>query len=119
MLVVDDNSDAADLLAHALQLAGHEVRVTADGPSALQAASDFDPEVAILDIGLPGMDGYELASRLRAERGAGLRLVALSGFGQDSDRRRSQDAGFLEHLVKPADLDRVYAIVAGNDTAKP
>lgn len=114
VLVVDDNRDAADLLGHALQLAGHEVRIAEDGPSALEACSELDPELAILDIGLPGMDGYELASRLRAARGAGLRLVALSGFGQESDKRRSREAGFEEHLVKPVNIDRVYAIVAGD-----
>lgn len=113
VLVVDDNLDAADLFAEALRAAGHEVRAAYDGPSGLQAAEALVPEVAFIDIGLPLMDGYEVAQRLR-EAGAGRRLylVAVTGYGQESDRERSRAAGFDLHLVKPVDLDRVLAIAA-------
>jgi PAS domain S-box-containing protein len=102
ILVVDDNADAAESLAMLLSLDGHEVRTALDGGAALATARDFLPEVALLDIGLPGMDGYELAAALRAEPAlAGLRLVALTGYGQPEDRARSQAAGFDLHVVKP------------------
>jgi len=111
VLVVDDNADAAALLAESLSLRGHQVRVASDGPAALAALSDFVPVVAVLDIGLPGMDGYELAAHLRADgRLSGLRLVAVTGYGQVADRVRAGDSGFDAHLVKPVDiedLDRV------------
>ncbi|HEX2164048.1 MAG TPA: ATP-binding protein, partial [Thermoanaerobaculia bacterium] len=111
LLVVDDNRDAAEMLAHALRHLGHEVRVALDGPSALALLSTFPADAAILDLGLPVMDGYELAERLRAdERTAGLRLIALTGYGRPDDQERSRAAGFEGHLVKPANaktLDRV------------
>jgi CheY-like chemotaxis protein len=115
-LVVDDNLDAADLFAEALRAEGHDVRTAYDGPGGLLAAEGFDPEVAFVDIGLPVMDGYELARRLReAKAGGRLFLVAITGYGQDSDRARSRAAGFDLHLVKPVDLDRVLAIAAGRE----
>ncbi len=102
VLVVDDNADAADTLAALLHGRGHAVRVARDGDAALLAAREFGPEVVLLDIGLPGMDGYAVARALRAAPGGGgLRLVALTGYGRDEDRRRSSEAGFDEHLVKP------------------
>ncbi|MCP3103995.1 ATP-binding protein [Myxococcus sp. K15C18031901] len=104
VLIVDDNRDAADVLAEALDLLGCETRVTYDGPSALQVAPDFQPELALLDIGLPVMDGYELARHLRRQRPQGLQLVAVTGYGQESDRQRSREAGFDAHLVKPIDF---------------
>ena len=108
VLVVDDNVDAADMLGEILRELGHEVRVAHDGPAALVAASDFEPHLALLDIGLPVMDGYELAERLRDLPGrAGLRLIALTGFGQESDRARALEAGFHEHFVKPVDIDQL------------
>jgi signal transduction histidine kinase/CheY-like chemotaxis protein len=103
VLVVDDNPDAADLLAEALEAFGYEVAVSHDGPGALLAARDFRPEVGILDIGLPVMDGYELGRRLREEVPE-ICLIALTGYGQEADRRRSHDAGFAAHLVKPVEL---------------
>jgi YD repeat-containing protein len=104
-LVVDDNRDAADLLAELLERAGFEVAVAYDGPGALTAIEAELPEVAILDLGLPGMDGYELAAALRADRRlARLRLVALSGYSADADRKRAERAGFDRHLVKPVNL---------------
>ena len=95
ILVVDDNEDAATLLADALELLGHETRIAHDSPRAIHAVKDFMPDVAFLDIGLPVMDGYELARRLRDEAGLeNLRLVAVSGYSQESDLRRSEEAGF-------------------------
>ncbi|WP_255203350.1 ATP-binding protein [Myxococcus sp. AM011] len=105
VLIVDDNRDAADVLAEALDMLGCETRVTYDGPSALQVAPSFRPELALLDIGLPVMDGYELARHLRTQRPeGGLQLVAVTGYGQESDRQRSKEAGFDAHLVKPIDF---------------
>ena len=110
ILLVDDNRDAAETLAAALDLGGHEVRVAFDGPGAIAIAREFKPQAALLDIGLPVMDGYELAEKLRGEPGlSGVRLVALTGYGQATDRQRSLAAGFSEHLVKPVELDVVLA----------
>ncbi len=104
VLIVDDNGDAAEMLALLVRAAGHQVLVAPDGPHALAAAAEFLPEVAILDIGLPVMDGYELAGRLREQLGARApRMVAVTGYGQEHDRERSAAAGFAEHLVKPVD----------------
>jgi PAS domain S-box-containing protein len=102
ILVVDDNRDAAGTLALLLRLEGHDVSVAHDGPTALEAASRQRPEVAFLDLAMPGMDGYELCRRLRAEPVlAGILLVALTGWGQEEDRRRSHQAGFDRHVIKP------------------
>ena len=108
MLVVDDNEDAAGLLAMALRDAGYRVEVAFDGAQALELLGGFAPQLAVLDIGLPVMDGYELAGRLR-ERVQGVRLIALTGYGQQHDRERSLRAGFDLHLVKPVDLDALLA----------
>jgi CheY-like chemotaxis protein len=108
VLVVDDNTDAADLLAEALGALGYTTRTAYDGPSALGAASAFCPDVALVDIGLPVMDGYELARRLRELLPARPpTLIAITGYGQASDRARSRTAGFAEHLVKPIMLEEV------------
>jgi signal transduction histidine kinase len=114
VLIVDDNPDVVEVLAELLRMSGHEVAVAHDAPEALRLAGPFQPEVAVLDIGLPVMDGYELARRLRLGDPA-LRLVALTGYGQAEDRARSRAAGFQEHLVKPIDGDVLLAVVA----AKP
>ena len=112
VLVVDDNRDAAELLAEALRERGHEPHVAFDGPSALALAAEVHPRVALLDLGLPVMDGYELARRLRASRDEReLVLVAVTGYGQEMDRRASTLAGFAEHLVKPVELERVCSTV--------
>jgi signal transduction histidine kinase/CheY-like chemotaxis protein len=112
VLVVDDNEDAAELLAEALRERGHEVAVAFDGPSALGLLARFSPRVALLDLGLPVMDGYELARRLRAlPAGPAMGLVAVTGYGQEPDRRASAQAGFDHHLVKPVDLDAVCDVV--------
>jgi signal transduction histidine kinase/DNA-binding response OmpR family regulator len=113
ILVVDDNEDAATLLADALDLLGHETRIAHDSPRAIHAVKDFTPDVAFLDIGLPVMDGYELGRRLREEAGLEkLRLVAVSGYGQESDLRRSQEAGFQDHLVKPVAQSKLESVLA-------
>jgi PAS domain S-box-containing protein len=113
ILVVDDNVDAAQSLATLLRLGGHEVRVTHDGPAALSEARAFVPEVVLLDIGMPGMDGYEVARRLRrAPETNGALLVAQTGWGQDEDHRRSREAGFAAHLVKPLDPDALEQLLA-------
>jgi signal transduction histidine kinase/ActR/RegA family two-component response regulator len=118
IMVVDDFHDSADSLAALLRLLGHEVRVAYDGPAALTIAEAFRPEAALLDIGMPGMDGIELATRLRRERPSGdLLLVALTGFGRDEDKRRSLEAGFDNHLVKPVDLAALNALLAEHAAA--
>ncbi len=102
ILVVDDNSDAADMLAILLEQLGHTICVANDGQAALALLDDNRPEVAVLDIGLPGMDGYELARRMRAHPlTQKTRLIALSGYGQSSDKELSAQAGFDAHMVKP------------------
>ncbi len=112
VLIVDDNTDAADMLATLFAFDGHDVRTAHSGPAALDAIRDFRPDVAFLDIGLPGMNGYELARRLRAEpQLEGMTLVALTGWGQDQDRRRSTEAGIDHHLTKPVDPDVVRDLV--------
>jgi CheY-like chemotaxis protein len=108
VLVVDDNPDAAELLSEVLSAIGHDVEVAFDGPRALELARTFLPDVALLDIGLPVMDGYELARRLR-DRADGLRLVAVTGYGQESDRQRAREAGFDAHIVKPVEFDALRA----------
>jgi CheY-like chemotaxis protein len=102
VLVVDDNKDAAESMSMLLELWGHEVRRAYDGPSALASARRWQPEAVFLDIGLPGMDGYEVAERLRElPKGEDTVLIAITGYGQEDDRRRSQRAGIDHHLVKP------------------
>jgi signal transduction histidine kinase/ActR/RegA family two-component response regulator len=113
ILLVDDNRDAADSTAQALREAGHEVRVAYDGPSALDVGGEMTPSLALLDIGLPVMDGYELARRLREQRpGAALKLVALTGYGQKADRENSRQAGFDAHLVKPVAMEELLTLVS-------
>jgi PAS domain S-box-containing protein len=119
VLVVDDNEDAAESLAMLLRLEGQEVRVAFNGPAALQVAREFRPQVAFLDIGMPGMDGYELARRMRSlPLLKGVVLVAQTGWGQEDDRRRSQQAGFHEHLVKPTDPAALRSLLVSLDTLK-
>ncbi len=113
VLIVDDNEDALVLLGEAIAAAGHDVRTALDGETALEIARAFHPEVGILDIGLPVMDGYELAERLRGELGTTkLRLIALTGYAQPSDRTKSATAGFDQHFVKPVDVRRLSDAIA-------
>lgn len=112
VLVVDDNRDAAESLADLVSVLGHASEVAFDGPSALERARAMRPEVVLCDIGLPGMDGYDVARALRAEYGPGLRLVAVSGYAQPEDVRRAAEAGFDAHLAKPPDpldIERLLA----------
>lgn len=111
-LVVDDNEDAAESIAAWLRAVGHDVRVAYDGPQALEIARRFTPEVALLDLGLPGMDGYEVGMRLR--RLMPLRLIAITGYGQERDRDRTREAGFECHLVKPVSPERVLEAMQGS-----
>jgi signal transduction histidine kinase/ActR/RegA family two-component response regulator len=104
VLVVDDNEDAAEALVSALEASGYAAMVAYDGPAALELATRVRPQAALLDIGLPVMDGYELGRRLRDQLGPDLKLVALTGYGQDRDRERSRSVGFDEHMVKPVEL---------------
>ena len=116
VLVVDDNVDAAQMLGSILELHGHQVSIAHDAEGALEAAASFVPDVALLDIGLPGVSGYELARQLRAAcRTRSLRLVAVTGWGQDDDRARAHAAGFDLHLTKPAEPADLLAAVGGGD----
>jgi CheY-like chemotaxis protein len=112
-LIVDDIRDTAATLAMLLELEGHEVHTAHDGPDALTAARTYRPEVIFLDIGLPGMDGYEVARRLREEEGTReAYLVAMTGYGQEEDRQRSYRAGFDRHLTKPVDPAELHVLLA-------
>ena len=113
VLVVDDNTDTVDSFSKLLKASGHNVRTAYDGPAAVQAALDYQPDIALLDIGLPGLDGYQVAKRIRQEPALkNIVLVALTGYGQDSDRQASSQAGFDHHLVKPARLEQLTQILA-------
>ncbi|HEY6237848.1 MAG TPA: ATP-binding protein, partial [Thermoplasmata archaeon] len=112
ILIVEDNEDARQMLKLLLTLAAHEVYDAPDAPSGLELAEAVEPEIALVDLGLPGIDGYEVARRLRARRGKDVYLIALSGYGQVDDRRRALDAGFDLHLVKPVDPARLSSLIA-------
>ena len=106
MLAVDDNHDAAQMLGHALSVLGCSAVVVHDGDAALASAAVFQPQVVLLDVGLPGIDGYEVARRLRQTcRDPALKIIAVTGYGLPSDRERSRAAGFDDHIVKPMSLD--------------
>jgi CheY-like chemotaxis protein len=107
ILVIEDNADSRDMLRSVLELDGHQVVVAADGREGLEVARSARPDVALIDIGLPGLDGYEVGRRIRNDRGVSVRLVALTGYGQAEDRRRSEAAGFDAHLVKPATPEQI------------
>jgi two-component system CheB/CheR fusion protein len=113
ILVVEDHPDAAATLVTLIRLWGHDVRAAHDGLSALEVAQAFSPDVVLLDIGLPGMDGWQVAERL-CQQPAPKRplLIAVTGYGQDADRRRSQEAGIDLHLVKPVDPDQLRRVLA-------
>ena len=113
VLVVDDNDDVAEMTAEMLKMYGHEAFTAADGPSALSAAARDQPDAVLLDLGLPGMHGLEVAAALRALPGVASALViAVSGYGRPEDRERSRLAGCEHHLVKPVDFDRLLALLA-------
>lgn len=113
VLVVDDNSDIVWTCSTLLRLSGFDVKTASDGPVALEVALAFRPEVVLLDIGLPGMSGYEVASRLRQEECCkDAMIVAVSGYGQEDDLRRSKEAGFDYHLVKPVDHELTLKLLS-------
>jgi signal transduction histidine kinase len=120
IMVVDDNLDAAQSLAALLKFLGAEVRVANDGVAALEALAPFRPAAVFLDLGMPGMDGFETARRMRAlPESRDMKIVALTGWGQDSDRRRTEAAGFNHHLVKPADISALQAVLSSLETGAP
>jgi CheY-like chemotaxis protein len=112
ILIVDDNRDGARSLGRLLKLLGAEAQVVHDGPAALQIIPSYAPTVVLLDIGMPGMDGYEVARRIRQQpAGRDLMLIALTGWGQEDDRRRTSQAGFDHHLLKPADIAALESLL--------
>jgi signal transduction histidine kinase len=120
ILVADDNDDAARSLALQLQMAGHDVRTAFDGVEALALADQFEPEVVLLDLGMPRLDGFETAREMRRRPwGAGTTLIALTGWGQPHDRQRTDDAGFDVHLVKPVSAEHLFQAIASGPTARP
>ena len=112
ILIADDNRDAADSLSMLLKLGGHDIKVARTGGEALVIANQFRPEVGIIDIGMPDMDGYEVAKRIRHEAwGERMTLIAVTGWGQADDKRRALAAGFDRHMTKPVDpeeLERAF-----------
>ncbi|MGH8284282.1 MAG: response regulator [Steroidobacteraceae bacterium] len=112
---MDDSADNAESLSQLLRAMQHETEIAFDGPSAVAAAERFTPDVVLLDIGLPGFDGYEVARRIRElPRGREVRLIAITGWGQDGDERRAWAAGFDAHLTKPVDPAALLSIVAAS-----
>jgi two-component system CheB/CheR fusion protein len=109
--VIEDNADAREALVTLLQIDGYAVQAAADGPEGLRLARDHRFDVALIDIGLPGLDGYEVAKQMRALGTPTPFLVALTGYGRPEDQRRAQEAGFDAHLVKPVDPDRLSALI--------
>jgi CheY-like chemotaxis protein len=111
VLIVDDNEDAASSLAMMLEVMGYEVRTAHDGLEAVRAADEFVPEVAVLDIGLPHLSGYDVARHIRGKQGRDVLLVAVTGWGTPDDVKRSQEAGFDHHFTKPADPERLRTML--------
>ena len=111
VLVVDDSVDSAETLGELLRIWGHDVRLAHDGPGAIEAAREYRPEVILLDIGLPGMDGFAVARQLKTEGLQTRMLVALTGYGEQTDKQRSQQAGFHHHLVKPVDPEALQKLI--------
>ncbi|MBH2010612.1 MAG: response regulator [Xanthomonadaceae bacterium] len=120
VLVVDDNVDGAESLAAVLEIEGHQISIAYDGHQAVRQATQWRPDVVLLDIGLPGMDGYQVARALRgAAATSEITLIALTGYGQPEDVERAKAAGFDHHLVKPIDLDVVTGLVASVQPVGP
>jgi len=112
ILIIEDNADARDALRMLLELDGHTVEAVEEGQQALEVARANDPDIALVDIGLPGIDGYEIARRVRARDTRRPVLIALTGYGQPEDRRRATDAGFDDMLVKPVDPTALTNLIA-------
>ena len=119
VFVVDDNRDAADTLGMFLSLEGYEVRIAYDGDEAIREADDFRPEIALLDIGLPGKDGYEVARHMRREQHGDLMLIAVTGYASDEDVARAREAGFDHHFGKPASLPALLEKIQGRFGGRP
>jgi DNA-binding response OmpR family regulator len=111
VLIVDDNQDAADSLAMLLGVRGDEVRIAYDGSQALEVERDFTPDVVLLDIGLPAISGYDVAHRIRQKRGDSVLIVAITGWGQEKDLRRAEEAGIDQHFTKPVDFEALVALL--------
>lgn len=117
ILVVDDNEDAAWLLAEALRMLGHDVQVAHDGRAALELTRTWSPDIACLDLGLPGIDGYELGRELR-RRAAPPYLFAITGYSQPADRERTKNVGFAAHFIKPVTLRQIQSAIDALDAAR-
>jgi len=112
VLVVDDNADAAHSLDMILKFSGHQTRVALDGTEGLKIAQDFHPEIVVLDIGMPGLNGFEVARRLRQMLGDQVYIIALSGYGAAEDRQRALAAGFDVHMVKPIEIEQLTQLIS-------
>jgi CheY-like chemotaxis protein len=113
VLIVDDNIDSADSLAMLLEITGNQTYLAHDGLEAIESIEKYRPEVVLLDIGLPELDGHEVCRRVREQPwGKDIRIIALTGWGQDDDRRKSEEAGFNGHLVKPVDYEKLLALLS-------
>ena len=110
---MEDDADNREVMRLLLEASGHEVHVAEDGVSGVELAVRLEPDLVLIDIGLPGIDGYAVARQIRARLGGRSRLIALSGYGQPKDRERAVEAGFDEHLVKPVDPARLLAVISG------
>jgi CheY-like chemotaxis protein len=120
ILVVDDNRDSAESLALLLKYMGHETHIALDGAQAVESAASVRPDVVLLDLGMPRVNGYDACRQIRAESWSqGMLLIAQTGWGQDEDRRRTEEAGFDGHLVKPIDPDALLALVASLSAVGP
>jgi CheY-like chemotaxis protein len=117
ILVADDNADAAETMSALLEEMGHVVRHVGDGEAAVQVCGEFDPQLVLLDIGMPKVNGYDACRRIRAASGKRRVIVAVTGWGQPQDHRRSQEAGFDRHLVKPIDIDALTEVIDSVDPA--
>jgi CheY-like chemotaxis protein len=112
ILLIEDNDDAREMLLMLLTLAGHEVFGACDGPTGIELAHSLVPDIVVIDLGLPGVDGYEVARQIRASRSKDVGLIALSGYGQAEDRRKALEAGFDTHIVKPADPAHLSTVIS-------
>ena len=119
ILVVDDNQDAADSLAMLLGVRGAEVRIAYDGSQALEVERDFQPDVVLLDIGLPALSGYDVAHRIREKRGESVFIIAITGWGQEKDLRRAEEAGIDQHFTKPVDFEALVALIERATPRRP
>lgn len=120
VLVVDDNADSAESLAELVNLWDYETQIATNGPSALKAAESYRPDAVLLDIGMPGLDGYEVARQLRRQPGlAHIRLVAMTGYGREEDREQAREAGFDHHLTKPVNPDELERLLVTLFSGEP